>query len=120
MTVNRKTLLIALDELQAGDPIRYVERVPMSQFTFQPRAPVVSHQSRIDSAFEVALNILIGAAVSLAAQAVIFPLYGIHVGAAQHLGIVALFTVVSVARQYVLRRLCNGRSPYRFLKEKFR
>ena len=76
-------------------------------------------QSRMDSAIEVAVNILIGAAVSLAAQALIFPAYGIHVGAGAHLGIVAAFTVVSVARQYVLRRLFNGKSPYRFFREKF-
>ncbi|MBB5985963.1 DUF7220 family protein [Sphingobium lignivorans] len=75
-------------------------------------------QSRVDSAIEVAVNILIGAAVSLAAQAVIFPLYGIHVGVGSHLGIVAAFTVVSVARQYVIRRICNGRSPYRWARER--
>lgn len=77
-------------------------------------------QSRMDSAIEVASNILIGAVVSLGAQALIFPAYGIHVGAGAHLGIVAAFTVVSVARQYVLRRIFNGKSPYRFFREKFR
>lgn len=73
-------------------------------------------QSRTDSAIEVAVNILIGAAISLAAQAVIFPLYGIHASVGTHLGIVAAFTVVSVARQYVLRRLFNGKSPYRYFR----
>lgn len=77
------------------------------------------NQSRTDSAIEVAVNILIGAVVSLGAQAVIFPLAGIHVGAGTHLWIVAAFTIVSVARQYVIRRLFNGKSPYRWFKERF-
>jgi len=76
-------------------------------------------QSRTDSAIEVALNILIGATVSLTAQALIFPAYGIHVGAATHIAVVWWFTVVSVARQYALRRLLNGRSPWQALKSKF-
>lgn len=76
-------------------------------------------QSRTDSGIEVALNILIGATVSLAAQALIFPAYGIHVGATTHVAVVWWFTVVSVARQYVLRRLLNGRSPWQALKSRF-
>lgn len=76
-------------------------------------------QSRTDSAIEVAVNIAIGMVVSLVAQVIIFPVYGIHASTGTHLGIVAWFTVVSVARQYVIRRLCNGRSPWRYFKEKF-
>lgn len=73
-------------------------------------------QSRADSVIEVIVNILIGAAISLAAQVVIFPLYGIHASAGQHFGIVGCFTLVSVARQYIIRRLCNGRSPWAAIK----
>jgi len=76
-------------------------------------------QSRTDSLIEVAVNILIGATISLASQVAIFPLYGIHVGASEHLGIVGLFTIVSVARQYAIRRICNGRSPWMFIKSRF-
>jgi len=83
------------------------------------RLPATHHQSRADSIIEVTLNILIGAAVSLVAQLAIFPLYGIHASAGQHVGIVGAFTVVSVARQYVIRRICNGRSPWAALKGKF-
>lgn len=39
----------------------------------------------------------------------IFPLYGIHVGYQTHLGILFWFTVVSVIRGYVIRRLFNKR-----------
>ncbi|MEG3175830.1 hypothetical protein U1872_06280 [Sphingomonas sp. RB3P16] len=67
---------------------------------------------------EVAVNIAIGAALTLAGQVVIFPIAGIHVGAGTHLGIVAAFTFISVARQYIIRRALNGRSPWMWLKTK--
>lgn len=76
-------------------------------------------QSRVDSALEVATNIVIGASISLVAQMAIFPAYGIHASTGQHLGIVGWFTVVSVARQYLIRRGFNGKSPYRYFREKF-
>lgn len=76
-------------------------------------------QSRTDSAIEVAVNIAIGATISLASQELIFPMYSIHVGTGTHLGIVAAFTVVSVARQYLIRRICNGRSPWMAFKRRF-
>jgi len=85
---------------------------------YGPRVTPIT-QSRTDSAIEVATNILIGATISLVAQIFVFPMYGIRVGAATHIGIVGWFTVVSVARQYVLRRLFDGKSPYRYFREKF-
>lgn len=75
-------------------------------------------QSRIDSSIEVAVNIAIGFLVALIAQILIFPIYGIHVGAGTHVGITTMFTAVSIARQYVLRRLFNGKSPWRYFREK--
>lgn len=41
------------------------------------------------------------------AQAAVFPLFGLHASAGQHLAIGAIFTVVSLARSYALRRLFN-------------
>jgi len=73
-------------------------------------------QARIDSALEVATNIAIGLAVSLLAQLVIFPAFGIYTTLATDLGKAAAFTVVSVARQYIIRRIFNGRAPYRAIK----
>lgn len=106
--IQRQLAQYSLSELPLESPQVIINRYPR---------PAV--QSRADSWIEVAVNIAIGAAVSLAAQAVVFPLYGIHVGAGTHLGIVAAFTVVSVVRQYVIRRLCNGRSPWMFIKGKW-
>lgn len=64
-------------------------------------------QTRIGSATEVALNIVIGFVISLISQVIIFPLYGIHSTFSTDLQITAWFTVVSIVRSYALRRLFN-------------
>jgi len=64
-------------------------------------------QSRKHSAFEAVANIAIGYIVAVAAQSAIFPLFDIYVKASDHLLIGALFTVVSLVRSYVLRRVFN-------------
>lgn len=50
-------------------------------------------QSRVHSALEAALNILVGYGVAVGAQIAIFPLFGIRVGLADNLAIGAAFTV---------------------------
>lgn len=62
-------------------------------------------QSRRASLTEAIANIAIGYCVAIAAQVVIFPLFGIHISPASHASIGALFTVVSLVRSYALRRL---------------
>lgn len=64
-------------------------------------------QSRKHSAFEAVANVVIGYVVAIVAQMAIFPLFGIYIPASEHLAIGLLFTVVSLARSYVLRRLFN-------------
>lgn len=64
-------------------------------------------QSKLGSLVEAAVNMAIGFAIAFAAQNVIFPLYGIHVSSGEHAQITVLFTVVSLARSYALRRLFN-------------
>ena len=64
-------------------------------------------QSRKHSAFEAVANVVIGYVVAITAQMLIFPLFGIHIPASEHLAIGLLFTVVSLARSYALRRLFN-------------
>jgi hypothetical protein len=64
-------------------------------------------QSRQHSATEAVANIAIGYAISLAAQGVIFPLFGIHTSLGENAAIGAAFTVVSLVRSYALRRLFN-------------
>ncbi len=65
-------------------------------------------QSRKMSAAESLANVAIGYFVALAAQVAIFPLFGIHVSATDNIMIGLLFTVVSLIRSYVLRRVFNS------------
>jgi hypothetical protein len=64
-------------------------------------------QPRIHSLAEAVANVAIGYIIAIAAQVAIFPLFGIYIGAADHLAIGALFTVVSLLRSYLLRRMFN-------------
>lgn len=65
-------------------------------------------QTRKASAVESVANVAIGYGIAVSAQTVIFPIFGVHVSTADHLAIGAMFTVVSLARSYALRRLFNG------------
>jgi hypothetical protein len=69
-------------------------------------------QSRKHSLLESLVNVAIGYFVALAAQLMIFPLFGIHVSMQDNLLIGALFTVVSIVRSYALRRLFNRWHQY--------
>ena len=64
-------------------------------------------QLRRHSFAEACVNVAIGYSVALASQLVIFPLYGIHVGLGTNVAIGAWFTVISIARSYLLRRAFN-------------
>jgi len=73
-------------------------------------------QSRIDSFAEALTNTAIGFLVSLVTWIVVARMYGIPMSASTSLSITAIFTVVSIARQYVLRRIFDGRSPRQAIK----
>lgn len=62
-------------------------------------------QGRAISALEAAANVTVGWLVALGTQMVVFPVMGLSVTVAQHLGIGAAFTAVSFLRSYILRRL---------------
>lgn len=66
-------------------------------------------QSRIESLVETIINTLIGLVVAIASQIVVFPLVGIHVGLSTNLEVAAYFTLISVARGYIIRRWFNAR-----------
>jgi hypothetical protein len=59
------------------------------------------------SAIESVTNVAIGYGIAVATQAAVFPLFGIHATATDHLAIGAIFTVVSLVRSYALRRWFN-------------
>lgn len=64
-------------------------------------------QSRRASLLESAANIAIGYGVAVAAQVVIFPMFGINIPMSDNLLIGGLFTIVSLVRSYCLRRVFN-------------
>ncbi|MGP6089763.1 DUF7220 family protein [Antarctobacter jejuensis] len=66
------------------------------------RAPV---QSRAMSLVESIANVAMGYGVAVTTQILIFPFFGLHTTLAQNLTMGAVFTVVSIARSYVLRRM---------------
>ena len=62
-------------------------------------------QSRLMSLVESVANVIVGYGVAVVTQILIFPVFGLHTTLAQNLKMGAVFTVVSIARSYVLRRL---------------
>lgn len=64
-------------------------------------------QSRAHSALESVASVAVGYGVAIATQAAVFPLFGLHATAGQHMTIGAIFTVVSLLRSYALRRVFN-------------
>lgn len=63
-------------------------------------------------------NALVGIAVSFAANLLFLPLvFGITVTVGQNLLLGGLYTIISIARSYILRRLFNGRSVWQAIKE---
>ena len=66
------------------------------------------NQTRLGSLIEACINVAIGFAINMAANAVILPLIGFHITLQQNLFIGVLYTVISVARSYVVRRWFNA------------
>ena len=64
-------------------------------------------QSRTMSAAESVANVLIGYGIALATQVVVFDALAIPVSLEQNLWIGVVFTVVSLVRSYLLRRMFN-------------
>lgn len=64
-------------------------------------------QSRRASFAEACLNVVLGYWIAILAQLAIFPLFGLAVSLEQNLGIGLAFTLVSLVRSYLLRRLFN-------------
>lgn len=67
----------------------------------------MSGQRRRTSLLEASLSTLTGFIISYAATFAIMPLLGIHTNAAQNFYMVMIYTVISVIRQYIWRRIFN-------------
>ena len=57
---------------------------------------------------ESIVNVAIGYGVAVVAQILIFPLFGLRGTLEQNLKMGAVFTLVSIARSFALRRLFNA------------
>lgn len=62
-------------------------------------------QSRAMSLVEAIANVVVGYGLAVGSQMLVFPLFGLHTTLADNLTIGAIFTVVSIARSFALRRL---------------
>ncbi len=67
-------------------------------------------QTRLMSLVESVANIVVGYGVAVITQLLVFPLFGLAASLADNLVIGLIFTTVSLARSYALRRLFNARS----------
>ena len=67
------------------------------------------NQTRVGSLIEAGINVVIGFVINMAANFVILPLVGFEITLQQNLCIGVLYTLVSVARSYVVRRWFNAR-----------
>jgi len=66
-------------------------------------------QSKYQSLIETVISTFIGLGVSFLTQIIVFPMYNLEVNFSQNLQITAIFTVVSLLRGYVIRRIFNKR-----------
>ena len=62
------------------------------------------NQSRLMSLAESVANIAVGYGVAVTTQVLVFPLFGMTPSLGENLAIGAIFTAVSLARSYCLRR----------------
>ena len=66
-------------------------------------------QSRLGSFIEAWVNVAIGFGINLVANIVVLPAFGFAVTMGDALGIGVVFTIISVARSYAIRRWFNAR-----------
>lgn len=65
-------------------------------------------QSRLGSLIEAWANIAVGFTINWCANMVVLPWFGFEVTASQAFGIGVVFTAISLARSYLIRRWFNG------------
>ena len=66
---------------------------------------MLERNPRVMSLIESAANVVVGFALAFVTQLVLFPMFGLVVSAADNVLIGGVFTAVSLARSYLLRRL---------------
>lgn len=64
-------------------------------------------QTRKSSLAEAVVNVLVGFFVSMLSNFVIFAIYGLQITMRAQLAVTVWFTLISIARSYMLRRVFN-------------
>jgi hypothetical protein len=64
-------------------------------------------QTKIGSLFESITNLAVGYLISLILQVTVLPLYGVNLPLSSSATIVGIFTIASLIRTYILRRVFN-------------
>lgn len=67
------------------------------------------NQTKLGSFYEALINVFIGFWINFFANLVILPMVGFHISIGQNFYIGLLYTLVSVARSYVIRRWFNSK-----------
>lgn len=68
----------------------------------------IASQPRRQSLAESIVNILVGLVINITAQALVFPMFGMYIPFSSNLKIAGIFTLISIARSYGLRRAFNS------------
>lgn len=76
--------------------------------TQEEPASTIEGQSRSMSLVETMASTAIGYAVALVTQILVFPIFGVDIPLRDNIGISLIFTAVSIARGYLIRRFFNS------------
>lgn len=75
-------------------------------------------QTRADSFMEALVNVAIGMGISMTANVVFIPLVtGEPLSASDNAMLSVIYTIISLARSYLIRRAFNGRSVWQAIKD---
>jgi len=64
-------------------------------------------QTRRQSLIEAVINIVVGFGINTALNFTVFPIFGWHITMKQNIALGVIYTIVSIARSYCLRRVFN-------------
>jgi hypothetical protein len=66
-------------------------------------------QTRLGSLIEALMNVVIGFTINFTANLLIFPRFGFHITLGENFVMGLIYTAISIARSYVIRRWFNAR-----------
>lgn len=91
--------------LMRGEDMGYIKAMTITLLT--KYEALAAGQKKTQSLFEAIVNTGVGFFISMACNMIVLPWFGFHVSAAQAFWIGVIFTFISIARGYVLRRFFN-------------